>query len=147
MFTLMDVGEKGAIGEEDVETGLRIYSLLIFCNQMKLDIFLNQLITTETKHTVIKTVINTIESGSIKNIVTEKMVSEFYLVMKNMFHLQYEDILLATASLMPATSARALLDLPYFFPYHEELEKCGNGTSCPKISQAINSLGKGRIII
>ena len=112
-----------------------LFSALVYCDQMKMEFFLDNLILNETPRTIIQTIINTLESGKIKIIVNEQMVSKFYLVMKKMFNLQYDRILLATAS-------AAHLDLPYLLPYREEMDRCRNGTSCHQITQAIDTLGK-----
>ena len=135
VFDLLNSGDEGAASEDDTLTGLTIYSVVVFCNQMKLEIFLDSLITTQTLQSILKTLINTIDSESVKTIVSKKMVSEFYHALKNTFNLQYDKILMATAS-------EAHLNLPYFLPYRKGMDKCRNGTSCYQISKAINSLGK-----
>ena len=55
--------------------------------------------------------------------------------MKRLFNLQYDMILLATAS-------AAHMDLPFLLPYRKEMDRCRNGTSCQQISQTIEALGK-----
>ena len=126
---------EGVATDEDVNTGLVIYSALIYCHQMKLEIFLDNLLSTETLQSILKTLVNTIDSGRMETIVSEKMVSEFYHVLKSMFNLQYDGILLATAS-------DAYLNLPYLLPYNKEMNMCRNESSCFSISNTINSLGK-----
>ena len=135
VFKLLGNGKEGVVSKDDVKTGFMLYSALVYCSQVKMEKFLDDLITNETPRTIIKTVINTIESGNLKNIVTEAKVSEFYFVLKQMFHLEYESILLGIPS-------AGHLDLPYLLPYREEMDRCGNGTSCSKIAQAISTLGK-----
>ena len=133
VFEALNDGTVGNVSDDDVKTGFMVYSSVVYCD--KLEMFLFNLITNETPKGIIKTIINTIESGNLKNFVTEAMVSEFYFVLKQMFHLKYEGILLAIPS-------AGHLDLPYLLPYREEMDRCGNGTSCHNITQAINSLGK-----
>ena len=112
-----------------------LYSAMIYCGQMDMEIFLDNLISYETPRNIIKAITNTIESGNIETIVNKNMVSQFYLVLKSMFHLEYEGILLAIPS-------AGHLDLPYLLPYREEMDRCRNGTSCQKITQVIDTLGE-----
>ena len=134
IHSLMTDGSEGSVSDDDVKTGFMVFSIVIYCGQMKLHNFLENLLSTATPRDVIEALVNTIDSGGITEIVDEHMITEFYRTFKKTFNLQYDTILLATAS-------EALVE-PYASLYRESIEMCKNGTSCQSLSDAVKGLGK-----
>ena len=66
LFNLLDDGTEGKVNDEDIKTGFMLYSAVVFCYQMEMEIFLDDLISTENSRTIIKTIINNIDSGIFK---------------------------------------------------------------------------------
>ena len=105
-----------------------------YCNddQMKFHFFLEKLISSETPRTIIKAIINTIESEEIEEVADERMLAEFYSVLKEAFGMTYDSYLLATAS-------ASVLDLPYFL-HQDGWDGCLNVSN--PVCNDLNSLGK-----
>ena len=81
-------GEKmlNTITEEDLETGLMLFSATIFCSEpVALSQFLHNLLTTQSPTTIIQATVNTIQSEDIKEILTRKLMNTFYLDLDKIF--------------------------------------------------------------
>ena len=123
------------------ENGVLLYSLIKFCpEEITLELFLRNLISTETPQTVLQSSVNTILSGELnKNV--KNLAGEFYLNLDSLYNLKLGEILLALSS---PSQMRNMLDqdLPFFQPHMEDIQQCLGGHSCEGIKHLIGSLGK-----
>ena len=131
----LDDGTEGKASDDDIQTGLMMHFAVTYCNddQMKFHFFLKKLISSETPRTIIKAIINTIESEEIEEVADERMLAEFYSVLKEAFELTYDSYLLATAS-------ASFLDLPYFLHSRDGWDGCLNVSN--PVCNDLKSLGK-----
>ena len=137
-------GEKvlNTITEEDLETGFMLFSATIFCSEpVALAQFLHNLLTTQSPRTIIQATVNTIQSEDIKEILTRKLVNNFYLDLDKILHFHLGKIHLATTSMSQLQSMMAK-DWPYFTKYTQHIDQCLNNVSCQGINDIIMSLGK-----
>ena len=118
------------LNDEDLQTGIMVFYTIVYCNinQMKLFKFLGNLTFSEGQRTIIRSLVNTIESGKLKDIVDDDKVNGFYKTVDKVFKLNYGKILLATSS---RGSLEDMVErkLPYFEPFLEELTGCLNATA------------------
>ena len=130
------------ITEEDIETGFMLFSAIIFCSEpVALSQFLHNLLTTQSPRTIIQATVNTIQSEDIKEIITRKLMNNFYLDLDKIFQFHLGKIHLATASSSQLQSMMAK-DWPYFTRYSHHIDQCLNNNSCQGVNTTIKSLGK-----
>ena len=126
------------VTEEDVKTGFRIFSTMIYCSEpVALTQFLHSLISIQSPRTIIRAIVNTIQSGDIQEDDNRKRMNEFYIILENIFQLQLGKILLATSSSSQLLGMIAK-GLPYFTQYSKDNEQCNIGANCT----LLQSLGK-----
>ena len=108
---------------------------------MKLYNFIVNVTSTESQRTVLRGVINTLESGKLEEIVERNQELEFFQALDRIFELEYGKVLLAV-------STRHQLEemvgrgLPYLADYREEVSSCTNGSGCEGIRKVVDTLGK-----
>ena len=123
------------------EAGVLLYSLIMFCSEeMSLELFFRDLISTETPQNVLQSSVNTILSEKLnKNVKT--LAGQFYLNLESLFNIKLGQILLALSS---PSQMRNMLDqdLPFFHSYTDDIRQCVGGHSCDGIKHLIGSLGK-----
>ena len=141
MFQFVYDEVEGLLSEEDLETGFMLFYAVVYCNDMtfmKLYKFVNDLVTTENPRTILKGLINTMETEEGKGPVTKYKLEQFYMVLKNIFNLKYDNIILASKSVPQP-------ELLFFKQYKNDVESCLNTTSCNEVQRMINDLGKADI--
>ena len=108
---------------------------------MKLYNFLVNVTTTESRRTVLRAVINTLESGKLEEIVERSQELEFFKVLDRIFELEYGKVLLAMSS---SHQLEDMLEreLPYMANYTEEVRSCLNTSSCDDVRKVVDSLGR-----
>ena len=131
------------LNDDDVQNGIMIYSAIIYCETgvVKLFKFLDSLLSTESQRTILKAVVNTIESGNLEGVVNDNLILEFYKVLENKLDLQFGKILLATLS------GEQLQDMmnkksPFIAPFSKTLENFFNRSSCQEVRDIMNTLGR-----
>ena len=127
--------------EDDIETGLYIYSIFFYCPKetSKLGMFLHDLVMNATPRTLLLTVVNSLNS----NLLTTKertMLGEFYKVLGQVMNLKMGKIMLALSS-NPSTLQSAE-ELPYLEEYSGLIEQCVSEANCSAIKSLIGTLGK-----
>ena len=119
-----------------------LFSAIIFCSEpVALSQFLHNLLTTQSPRTIIQATVNTIQSEDIKEILTKKLLNNFYLDLDKIFQFHLGKIHLATASSSQLQNMMSK-DWPYFTHYSHHIDQCFNNNSCQGIRDIIKSLGK-----
>ena len=128
--------------EEDVRTGLELFHAIMFCPIMdiKLFLFVDQLLSNESSRTIIQTYVNLFRSGIIKAATSISLMKEFYDVLATTLNLQYGNILLATSK---KSQLQAVLDNNWpFFTNHTDLVKtCLLDLDCEGIQGVVQNIG------
>ena len=119
-----------------------MFSATIVCSEpVALSQFLHNLLTTQSPRTIIQATVNTIQSEDIKEIITRKLMNDFYLALDNIFQFQLGKIHLATALSSQLQNMMAK-DWPYFIHYSHHIDQCLNNNSCQGLNDTIKSLGR-----
>ena len=122
------------ITEEDIRTGFMLYSALISCSEsVALYHFLHGLLSNQSPRTIIQATVNTIESDNLRERASKTRINQMYLLLDDIFNLQYGKILLATSS-PSQLDAMIAKDWPYFSHYSQEINECLGGGSCQGIT-------------
>ena len=148
VFTTFDLGlnyttQVENVVEEDIKTGILIYSIFTYCSEsVALSEFLHNLLTTQSPRTIIQA----IQLESIKGSLARKMFNQFYLALYQTFDLKLGKIFLATAS---RSQLKAMMDMgwPYLTPYSKEIDICLNGTSCQGLNNLVQTIGMNIIFV
>ena len=131
------------VTSNDIEDGLVLYSLLMFCPQeMLVEKFLKNILFTENLPTLLQATVNTIMSKYLAPKV-KKVAGDFLLKLQAKFNLRFGEVLIASASLAQMRTMMTL-EMPFLFPYKGEIAKCLDGNDCGNIKDLIGSLGKQR---
>ena len=128
----------------DFDLGFMIFVAMTFCPQrtsIRFLIFFNDLIATQSPRVIMKTLVDTIQSGVINIRETKKGLNDLYLALEEEFDLQYGKVLLALSS---KGELEDMLDKewPFFDKYLEEVSLCLNGTTCDSLRNMTTMLGK-----
>lgn len=128
---------------EDFLNGAKIFFATIFCpNSLSLELlsFFQRMVKSQSPRSVIKIVVDTIQSGDINNRESKKSVNELYLALEMEFDLQYGRVLLALSS-KEELEEMLSKEWPFFGKYSQELTLCLNGTRCDRLNDIIATLG------
>ena len=127
---------------EDLETGYELFHAVVFCQPMVLQIctMINQLLSVETTRTIIQTIVNLSQPGTITDEITFTLATQFYQVLADTLDLQYGNILLATSTTAQMQAVRNRL--PYFVNYTELVQKCFVESKCNAAQNIYQNLGK-----
>ena len=96
---------------------------------------------TQSRRAIIRTVVDTIKSGTIVNQESRKSLNDLYLFLEQQYDLQFGKVLLALSS-MEELEEMMDKDWPFFAKYSQEVDLCLNGTSCDSLNDVIATLGK-----
>ena len=137
---------KGGLITEDLKTGFMVFSAVIYCPKSaketyQLYQFLDHLVAAESPRTMIRAVVNTIQSDALVEPENRRRINEFYLAIDKHFRFEYGKILVATAT---RTQLKDMLveNWPFFDNFRTELVGCLNGINCERVEDLINTLGK-----
>ena len=129
------------VTSDDIEDGLVLYSLLMFCPQeMLVEKFLQNLVFTENLPTLLQATVNTIMSKYLAPQV-KKVAGDFFLKLRQKFNLKFGEVLIASSSLAQMRTMMNL-EMPFLAPYKGAIAKCLDGNDCGNIKDLIGSLGK-----
>ena len=142
MDFIEDDGEAH-ITDEDIETGFEMFSVLAYCpiETFQSYQFLNNLITTQTRRTIIKAIVNTIKSDKIKEHVNKRSFNRLFMVIDKKFDLFIGKILLAISSI-DELETLINMKLPYLTRHSKVMEDCLEEENCHEIRKIILDLGK-----
>ena len=110
------------ITEENIMTGIKIYSAMVFCSREMLQSyrFIKKSILDQSLNTLLISTVNTIESEKLKEYETKKAFNQFYHILRETYDLRFGDILLLLSS--PSQLNRMIkMERPYF---NHEQENC-----------------------
>ena len=138
------------VSEDDIKLGKDLFVSMVFCpvDAIKPYIFLDWLLATQSPRTIIKAIVNTLQSSTFSKYVsdksnfmkTKKRLNQLYSVLDNIFNFQLGNILLATEQIPNLESMRDQ-DLPYFADSAATLDLCPTGTMCEGIWNQVEGLG------
>ena len=144
---LPTVPYQGNISTDDLVTGFKIYSILVFCNQetLKLGQFLYNIVSDTNLRTIIKSAVGTIELGRVKEWENKNLLFDFYRHLEETFNLQLGKILLAVSS--PFELREMLIKkLPYITKFSNEIDSCLNNGGCEQLKNLVGAQG-GLVLI
>ena len=131
------------VTDEDFRTGYNLYHAVVFCPPamvFQLYTFIDQLLSVETKRTIILTTVNIFLSGAITDETSLTLARQFYNALASTLDLHYGNVLLATS-----TNAQLLAGigkkLPFFVNYTDQVEKCLLGSNCDNIQNIYENFG------
>ena len=103
---------QGPATDQDVMTGLQVYHAIVYCPDMdtNLYIFVDQLLSNESKRTIIQSYTNLFHSGVLKGTTGITLAKAFYMDLAATLKLQYGNILLATSTKSQLQAVIALFD-------------------------------------
>ena len=128
----------------DFQSGTKIFAAMTFCpcqTSLKLLTFVKQMFNSHSPRVLIKTVVDTIQSGIIENREIKKNLNKLYLALEKEYDLLYGKVLIA---LLSKEELKEMLNKgwPFFVKYSQELDLCLNGTSCDSLNAIIATLGE-----
>ena len=125
----------------DIETGLLVYSVMMFCPEdMRLWLFFQNLISKESPDFLLQATVSTIVSEKLNENI-KNLAGEFYLDLQAFFNLELGKILLAVSSLSQIEDM-FIQDLPFLLPHMEDIQQCLGGHDCNGVQHLIKSLGE-----
>ena len=130
----------------DFHSGAEIFFAVTFCPHemsIKLFIFFKQVFSSQSPRALIRTVVETIQSGIIDNGESKKSLNKLYLALEKKYDLQYGKFLIA---LLSKKQLEGMMNKgwPFVAKYSQELEVCLNGTICRSLNDIIARLGENR---
>ena len=139
-----DDTSEDVITEDDIEAGLKMYYITMFCNKEALELrrFLETVVSTQSPRALLLAIVNTLQSGNIswRNKV---FLGNIYRAVEKMFDLQLGKILIALSTPSQLISVMDH-DLPYLSTYEKLIKRCLNHGKCQEVRTLIGSLGKNQ---
>ena len=137
-----DDTSEDVITEDDIEAGLKMYYITMFCNKEALELrrFLEMVVSTQSPRALLLAIVNTLQSENIswRNKV---FLGNIYRAVEKMFDLQLGKILIALSTPSQLISVMDH-DLPYLSTYEKLIKRCLNHEKCQEVRTLIGSLGK-----
>ena len=135
--------EVGPAIHKDITTGFKLYHTIVYCPVMdfKLYSFVDQLLSSESKRTLIQSYTNLFHSGVLKGTTSITLAKEFYIDLAATLNLQYGNILLATST---TAQIQAVIDNDWpFFGNNTNLVKASTWDSeSDRLQEIFEDLGK-----
>ena len=103
--------------------------------------FVNGLFLTETPRTVVQSLVGIFHAGVVKKGTTSfTLAKKLYLIMSEMFELQYGNVLLATGTW---SQLQTVIDneWPFFANYTETVKTCLEDSKCDELQDIFEKLG------
>ena len=88
------------ISEQDLKAGFAVFSATELCSNTPKNLykFFSELLSRDTPRTILRTLVNTIRSGSVKTYSDKMLLNKFYTSLDRVMNLTYGNILLASSS-------------------------------------------------
>ena len=123
-------------------TGFEIFNAIIYCPviDIKLYLFVNQLLSNESSRSIIQTFVNIFRLGAIKDERRKNLAKDFYKILATTLKLEYGNILLATST---KSDVHAVIDndWPFFTNSRDLVKYCLLSSNCEKVQQITHGLG------
>ena len=134
---------QGPATDEDILTGFQVYHAIVYCPEMdtNLYIFVDQLLSSESKRTIIQSYTNLFHSGVLKGTTSITLAKAFYMDLAATLNLQYGNILLATSTKSQLQALRDI-DVPFFTNNTDLVKTCILDSKCNRFKDIIGALGK-----
>ena len=130
------------ITKEDYMTGFEIFHGAAYCpvNDIKFFRFIDQMLSEESKRTIIQTFVNLFHSEVAKDPARLKMAQDFYLALAAVLDLQYGSVLLATST---KAQLKTVIDndWPFFTNNTDLVKDCLLNSNCEGVQDILQSLG------
>ena len=144
LVSLVRIGNlQGPATDKDVMTGFQVYHAIVYCPEMdmKLNRFVDQLLSSERKRTLIQSFSNLFHSGVLKGTTSITFAKAFYMDLAATLNLQYGNILLATST---KSQLRAVIDIdgPFFTNDTDLVKTCIWDSECTGFQEITEDLGK-----
>ena len=130
--------------EKDIKTGYELYHAVVYCPAemvSKLFRFVDQLLSNERTRTIIQTIMNLFQSGSITDKTSFTLAKQFYHVLASTLNLQYGNVLLATSTNSQLQDVIIRNDWPLFANNSDLVENCLQEYNCVGIQDIVQKLG------
>ena len=147
--TITPIANLTSYENVDFHSGAKIFFAMTFCPHpmsQKLLNFFKGIFDSQSPRAIIRTVVDTIQSGIVENGESKKSLNELYLVLEKKYDLQYGKLLLAISS-MEDLEEMMNKGWPFFAKYAQEMDLCFNGTTCRGLNDIIARLGETRSLI
>ena len=143
-ISVKSMESSASLKNEDLYMGAKILFAMKFCPpqmSLRLLIFFKEMFKSQSSVSIIRTIVDTIQSGILEDEDSRSKLNELYLVVEEEFDLQYGKVLLALSS---KEQIEELLgkDWPFFVKYSKEVDHCLRGISCDNLIDIIATLGK-----
>ena len=133
---------EGPTTAEDIATGFEIFHAIVYCpsSVFKLFSFIDQLLSSETSRTIIRSMVNLFQSGVLQDRTIFTQAREFYFVLASTLQLQYGNVLLATST---KSQLQTVIDndWPFFTNYTHLVKMCLKDSDCDGTRNIIQQLG------
>ena len=133
---------KENISEEDVKTGYQLVQAIVYCPTMviKLFRFVDHLLSTESRRTIIQTFVNLFQSGALTDKTSFTLAKQLYFEVASALNLQFGDVLLPVST---KAELQAILknDWPFFVNNTGPVEKCLQDSQCDIFQDIFNKYG------
>ena len=128
--------------QSDILTGFKLYHAIVFCPErdMKLNRFVDQLLSSESKRTIIQSYANLFHSGVLKGTTSITLAKAFHMDLAATLNLQYGNILLATSTKSQLQYVRDI-DGPFFTNNTDLVKNCIWDSKCDMLQDVIEDLG------
>ena len=129
--------------QSDILTGFKLYHAIMYCSVMdiKLYRFVNQLLSTERKRTIIQSYANLFHSGVLKGTTSITLAKAFYMDLAATLDLEYGNTLLATSTKSQLQAVRDI-DGPFFTNNTDLVKNCVLDSKCDRLQDIIKEMGK-----
>ena len=134
---------EGPATDRDVMTGFKLYHAIVYCSviDIKLYRFVNQLLSTERKRTIIQSYANLFHSGVLKGTTGIILAKAFYMDLAATLDLEYGNTLLATSTKSQLQAVRDI-DGPFFTNNTDLVKNCVLDSKCDRLQGIIKEMGK-----
>ena len=127
----------------DKTTGFEVFHAIKYCpfQMFKLHRFVHGLLSNETPRTMVQSLVSIFHTGVLsQNTKSFTLAKELYLVVADMFKLQYGNVLIATGS---TTQLQTVIDYdwPFFTNYTESVRTCLKESICDELQDIFEKLG------
>ena len=128
--------------QKDIKIGYQIFQAIVYCPRMviKLFRFVDQLLSSESKRTIIQTFVNFFQSGALTDKISFTLAKQFYFEVASTLDLQYGNVLLATLT-NAQLQAAIRRDWPFFVNNTDMVGKCLQESHCSGFQENFQKLG------
>ena len=148
LMTIVDMKNvEEPVIDHEIMTGFKLYHALVYCPMtvMKLYRFVDHLLSSESKRTIIQSYTNLFHSGVLKGTTIVDLAKAFYMKLATTLNLQYGNILLATST---KSGLQTVIDIdgPFFTNNSDLVKNCILDSKCDRLQDIFEDLGNFSLI-